>query len=104
MAVVERVSRRAASIVATVFMLTLAALPARAADEPWVLDSSTADRAKDLLPDAVMKRVRAGEYRFKVVPADPARFRENYSKAFWDASAANAGKYDLDPKTCGLRD
>jgi hypothetical protein len=104
MVVVERVSRRAASIVAMVFLVVLAVLPVQAADEPWVLDASTAERGKDLLPEAVMKRVRAGEYRFKVVPADPARFRDNYSKAFWDASAANAGKYDLDPKTCGLRE
>src|SRR5262249_7531142 len=26
------------------------------------------------------------------------------SRAFWDASAQNDGKYDLDPATCGLRD
>jgi hypothetical protein len=75
-----------------------------AADDPWVLDASTADRGKDLLPEPVLKRVRAGEYRFNVVPADATRFRENYSKPFWEASAANAGKYDLDPKTCGLKD
>src|SRR5262245_31058816 len=102
MAVVERFWRCAATLVATVSLL--AALPAHAVEEPWVLDASTADRGKDLLPEPILKRVRAGDYRFKVVPADPARFHDNYSKPFWEASAANAGKYDLDPKTCGLRD
>src|SRR5262245_57508372 len=72
--------------------------------KPWVLDASTADRGKDLLPEPVMRRVRAGEYRFPIVPADPARFRDNYSRPFWTATAENAGKYDLDEKTCGLRD
>src|SRR5262249_22085688 len=28
----------------------------------------------------------------------------NYSQAFWDATAANEGKYDIDQKTCGLKD
>jgi hypothetical protein len=103
MAVEERLWRRAAACAALV-MVTLFIGRAHAADAPWVLEASTADRGKDLLPEAILKRVRAGEYRFNVVPADAARFRENYSKPFWEASAANAGKYDLDPKTCGLRD
>jgi hypothetical protein len=94
----------------TSYLLALAvclALPGRVlADEakPWVLDSTTWERGKDLLPEAVLRRVRAGEYRFPVVPADDARFRDNYSQPFWTASAENDGKYDLDPKTCGLRD
>ena len=104
MAVVERFSRCAAALAVTMFLMGPAVVPARGADEPWVLEAGTAERGKDLLPEQILKRVRAGEYRFKVVPADPARFRDNYSKPFWEGSAANAGKYDLDPKTCGLRD
>src|SRR5262249_39826786 len=57
-----------------------------------------------LLPDPVLHRVQTGDYYFKVVPADPVRFRENYSRPFWEASAANDGKYDLDAATCGLRE
>jgi hypothetical protein len=74
------------------------------AEEPWTLEASTWERGRDLLPEPVLKRVRAGEYRFPVVPADPARFHDNYSRPFWEASAANEGKYDLDDATCGLRD
>src|SRR5262245_36088100 len=77
---------------------------AGAVDEPWTLDESSWKKGQELLPEPVLKRVRAGEYRFRVVPADPARFRDNYSRPFWEASAANAGKYDLDDATCGLRD
>jgi len=78
--------------------------PTSAADAPWVLDSTNWQRASVLLPEPVLKRVRDGEYRFRVVPADPTRFRENYSRPFWAASVANEGRYDLDPATCGLRD
>jgi hypothetical protein len=91
---------------ATVAVLVAGLLggPAVAGEEPWVLDAGSWERGQALLPAPVLKRVRAGEYRFSVVPADPARLRENYSRAFWEASAANAGRYDLDPATCGLRD
>src|SRR5919201_5365851 len=75
-----------------------------AADAPWVLDESNWERGKDLLPEPVLRRVKAGEYWFRVVPADAGRFRENYSRPFWDATAANEGKYDLDAESCGLRD
>jgi hypothetical protein len=74
------------------------------AEGPWTLEASTWERGRDLVPEPVLKRVRAGEYRFPVVPADAARFRDNYSTTFWDASAANEGKYDLDDATCGLRE
>jgi uncharacterized protein DUF1329 len=85
-------------------MLLLAAAPAFALEEPWTLDSTTWARGKDLVPEPVLKRVKSGEYWFRVVPADPARFHDNYSRPFWEASAANEGKYDLDPATCGLRE
>jgi len=87
-----------------VLLSLLCGTVARAADAPWVLDASTVERGKTLLPEAVLKRVQSGEYSFKVVPADPARFHDNYSRPFWDASAANEGKYDLDAASCGLRD
>jgi hypothetical protein len=72
--------------------------------KPWVLDSNNWQLAKDMLPEVVLNRVKSGEYHFNVVPVDPDKFRSLYSKKFWEASEANAGKYDLDPKTCGLKD
>ncbi len=85
-----------------------AVAPARAADaEPgksWTLDSNNWQEGKGLLPDVVLERVKKGDYWYKVVPVDPEEFKQNYSKKFWEASEANAGKYDLDPETCGLKD
>ena len=82
---------------ALVFLSSLAstwAAEAPKGDQPaWTLDASTWDRGKDLVPEPVLRRVRAGEYWFRVVPADPARFHDNYSRPFWEASEANAGKY-----------
>jgi hypothetical protein len=78
--------------------------PAAAADEPWTLDANNWQEGRNLLPEPVLKRLQRGEYWFKVVPVDPKRFRENYSRAFWDATEANGGKYGLDEKTCGLKD
>ena len=72
--------------------------------EPWVLEAGNWEHGKDLLPEPVLRRVASGEYWFRIVPAAPEEFRSNYSTTFWEASAANEGKYDLDPETCGLRD
>ncbi|HZP43039.1 MAG TPA: DUF1329 domain-containing protein, partial [Candidatus Binatia bacterium] len=77
---------------------------AAAGDEPWTLDANNWQEGKDLLPEPVLKRLQKGEYWFKVVPVDPQKFHHNYSQAFWDATAANEGKYDVEPKQCGLRD
>ena len=87
-------------------MLALGAPPSRAAegDQPWTLDANNWQEGKDLLPEPVVKHLQKGEYWFKVVPVDPNKFRHNYSQAFWDGTAANEGKYDLDAKTCGLKD
>jgi hypothetical protein len=82
----------------------LLAAPVGHAEEPWTLEAATWERGRDLVPEPVLKRVRSGEYRFPVVPADAARFHDNYSRPFWEASAANEGAYDLDDSTCGLRD
>ena len=71
-------------------------------DEPWILDANNWQEGQDLLPDPVVKRLKAGEYWFKVVPVDPTRFKANYSQKFWDATAANAGKFDVESTKCGL--
>jgi hypothetical protein len=85
--------------------LMVSAPRAGAADkDDWVLDANNWQEGKDLLPEPVLKRLQKGEYWFKVVAVDPEKFRKNYSQAFWDATAANDGKYELDSKACGLKD
>lgn len=83
-----------------------ATAPSLAQDDqkPWVLDSNNWQQGKDLLPEVALNRVKAGEYSYNVVPVDPEKFKQLYSKKFWEASEKNAGKYDLDPETCGLKD
>ena len=73
-------------------------------DKPWTLDSNNWQLGKDLLPEVILNRVKNGEYAYKVVPVDPDKFKQNYSKKFWEASEANDGKYDVDAKLCGLKD
>ena len=85
-------------------ILAAGALTAAAEEQPWTLEASNWEKGKDLLPEPVVKRLQKGEYWFKVVSADPSRFHHNYSQAFWDATEKNAGRYDLDEKTCGLKD
>ncbi len=76
----------------------------RAEEGEYVLDSSTWQKAEGLLPDPVLKRIKAGDYQLKVVPLDAQKFRENYSTSFWAATETNEGKYDVDAETCGLKD
>jgi len=78
--------------------------PALAEDKTWVLDSNNWQLGEKLLPEVVLGRVKKGEYSYKVIEVDPEKFKQNYSKKFWEASEANAGKYDIDPATCGLKD
>ena len=85
-------------------ILAAGALTAAADEQPWTLEASNWEKGKDLLPEPVVKRLQKGEYWFKVVSADPSKFHHNYSQAFWDATEKNAGRYDLDEKTCGLKD
>jgi hypothetical protein len=85
-------------------MLLLGADARAGDDQPWTLDANNWQEGKDLLPDPVVKHLQKGEYWFKVVPVDPQKFHHNYSKAFWDATESNEGKYDLDDKTCGIKD
>lgn len=87
-----------------VLAFVLAAGRVGAQDAPWTLDSNSWLDGVDLLPDPVLERVKKGEYSFKVVPVDPARFHANYSAKFWAASEANDGKYDIAPDVCGLVD
>lgn len=90
-------------IVALLLVLATRA-QASPAEEPWILDSNNWKEAKDLLPAPVLKHVKEGDYWFKVVPLDPEKFLQNYSANFWKASTANDGTYDLDEKTCGLKE
>jgi hypothetical protein len=69
----------------------------------WKLDKSNWQKAENLLPDVVLKRVKEGDYTFTVVPLDDQKFKENFSSSFWAATEANEGKYDLDPETCGIK-
>jgi hypothetical protein len=95
--------------IATALWLALSVPAAHAAEsakagEPWILDSNNWKQAEGLLPEPVLERVKKGDYWFRVQPIDPERFKHNYSDAFWAASEANDGKYDLDAETCGLKD
>jgi len=85
-------------------MLAAGALTAAADEQLWTLEASNWEKGKDRLPEPAVKRLQKGEYWFKVVSVDSGKFHHNYSQAFWDATEKNAGKYDLDEKTCGLKD
>jgi hypothetical protein len=78
----------------------------RAADssQPWILNSNNWQQGQNLLPEPILQRVKKGDYWYRVVSVNPEKFKQNYSKRFWEASEANAGKYDVDPETCGLKD
>ncbi|HYD50414.1 MAG TPA: DUF1329 domain-containing protein [Terriglobales bacterium] len=77
---------------------------ASAQAKPWKLGANNWQEGESLLPAPILKRVKDGEYQFKVTPTDPEKIRSLYSKRFWEASEANAGKYDIDVETCGLKD
>src|SRR5215468_2872368 len=82
-------------LIVTTAVLVLAASPARAADDgEYTLDQSNWQKAEGLLPDPVLKRLKAGDYTFRVVPLDAQKFHENYSTTYWAASEANEGKYE----------
>lgn len=69
----------------------------------WTLNKDNWQKAEKLLPDPVLKRVKAGDYTFTVVPVDDQKFKENYTSDYWAASEANEGKYELDAETCGIK-
>jgi hypothetical protein len=85
-------------------VLVLTAAPARSDEGEYTLNKDNWQKAEGLLPEPVLKRVKAGDYNFKVVPLDAQKFHENYSTTYWAASESNEGKYDLDAETCGLKD
>jgi hypothetical protein len=103
---IERISPAAISVV--VFFVAMVSFDSNtAATEPsnsWVLSSNNWQEGVDLLPTVALNRVKSGEYRFTVVPVEPERFRALYSKKFWEASEANAARYEIDAATCGLKD
>src|SRR5262250_1761891 len=96
--------RLCATAVVALLVLPGARVHAASDDQPWILDANNWQEGKDVLPEPVVKRLQKGEYWFKVVPVDPKKFHDNYAKKFWDATAANEGKYDVEPKQCGLVD
>ena len=69
----------------------------------WTLNKDNWQKAEKLLPDPVLKRVKAGDYTFTVVPVDDQKFKENFTANYWAASEANEGKYELDAETCGIK-
>jgi hypothetical protein len=90
-----------------IIVLIVALASASAAEEnatTWILSSNNWQQGSELLPAPVLNRVKSGEYSFTVTPVDPEKFRALYSKAFWEKSESNAGRFDVDPKTCGLTD
>jgi len=78
--------------------------PAPAADTVVRIGKDNVEQYKALLPQPVYDRVRAGEYILPLAPVDADRFHANYTDRFWRASAANKGKYGIDPETGGLTD
>lgn len=72
--------------------------------KPWKLSANNWQEGEELLPAPILERVKNKEYEFTVVPTDPEKIHSLYSQKFWDASESNAGKYDIDPDTCGLKD
>jgi len=74
-----------------------------AQEKAWTLNKDNWEKAEGLLPEQVLKRVKAGDYTFTVVPIDDERFKQNLGSNYWAASEANEGKYDLDAETCGLK-
>lgn len=91
-----------AGLLAALLVPVIGACPSAHAEETWILDANNWQEGEKLLPEPVLKRLKAGEYWFKVVPVDPEKFKHNYSQTFWDATKANAGKFDVEPTQCGL--
>ncbi|MEI8356962.1 MAG: DUF1329 domain-containing protein [Deltaproteobacteria bacterium] len=91
-------------LLAAACVLLSSGIAAADGEGEYVLDSSNWQKAEKLLPEPVLKRVKAGDYQMKVVPVDNAKFKENFTAKYWAASEANEGKYDIDPATCGLKD
>ncbi len=98
-----RLTALGALAAAYAFSSTPLAFGADAPAGAWKLNKDNWQKAEGLLPEPVLKRVQAGDYTYTVVPTDSQKFRENFTQAYWAASEANEGKYDLDVETCGLK-
>ena len=64
------------ALAATVCLTMAPAARAASDDQPWVLDANNWQEGKDLLPDPVLKRLKDGQYWFKVVPVASQNFLE----------------------------
>jgi hypothetical protein len=95
-------SRGAAMAAAGVVVVLASTGLARGEEARVRIDKDNVESYKALLPQPVYDRVRAGEYVLPLVAVDAQRFRANYSERFWQASAANRGKYGIDADTGGL--
>jgi hypothetical protein len=61
------------------------------------IDTSNADLAKDLLPEAVFQRLKNGDYIFPIGKLDPPDlFAHIWDKQYTDGTQANIGKFDID--------
>jgi hypothetical protein len=76
--------------------------PLSAQEGPVRIDDENVEKYAELLPEPIAKRVKLGQYVLNLVPVDGERFKKNYTERFWQASAANEGKYGVDAKTGGL--
>ncbi|MEO8606055.1 MAG: DUF1329 domain-containing protein, partial [bacterium] len=76
--------------------------PTPSAVAPAAITRANLASVRGLLPVSVAARVQSGQYTLPLVGLDAARFRANYSERFWQASAANRGKFGIDATTGGL--
>lgn len=96
--------RRSAMALGAALLVAALGLPARLRAADAVVDAANLSTYRDLLPPSVAARVANGQYTLRVAPVDAARFRANYTQRFWQASAANRGKFGIDAATGGLTD
>ena len=61
-------------LLAAACVLLSSGIAAADGEGEYVLDSSNWQKAEKLLPEPVLKRVKAGDYQMKVVPVDNAKF------------------------------
>lgn len=73
-------------------------------DGDWILDRDSWERGVHLLPEPILRRVKRGDYWFHVVPEASETLGSLYSRAFWDATSANDGRFAVDAATCALED
>ncbi len=94
---------RAGAAVAACLVLAAGMVSAAELKE-WELSQNNWQQGEGLLPEPILNRVKSGDYHYRVKEVDPDKLKQNYSQKFWQASEANQGKYDVDEKTCGLKD